>query len=136
MLSKCTEVVSTFYPVLQQETAGLPIIGLCDSQCGKFSIFLSLRFYVKSILENVYKLKKCYFVIWVNFSLHNMQKFMKFNSEPLNVWQFLGITEIDFTENQGGMKFLHFEMIRILNLLIFALFECRNLPNSEATIRW
>ena len=74
MLSKCTEVVSTFYPVLQQETAGLPIIGLCDSQCGKFSIFLSLRFYVNSILENVYKLKKCYFCNLGQFQLTQYAK--------------------------------------------------------------
>ena len=32
-----------------------------DTQCGKLSILLSLRFYVKSILENV-KVKKCHLV--------------------------------------------------------------------------
>ena len=40
------------------------------SQCGKFSIFLSLRFYVKSILENVEVLKNAIFATseTVNFS--------------------------------------------------------------------
>ena len=57
------------------------------TQFWTFSIFLSLRFYVKSILEKV-KLQKFHFcnfmgsefLIWVNFSLQKMQKFMKYQN--------------------------------------------------------
>ena len=47
MLSKCTEVVSTFYPVLQQETAGLPIIGWC------FKVWKIQHFSVTQILREI-----------------------------------------------------------------------------------
>ena len=55
------------------------------SQCGNFMIFLSFRFYVKSILENLGVLKLQFFVILgalkmvklVNLSLQNVQKFIK-----------------------------------------------------------
>ena len=60
----------------------------------EISEFLSLRFYVKSILENVEGLKLPFLpflgalkmVHLVNFSIQKVQKIMKNqNSEPLNV---------------------------------------------------
>ena len=52
------------------------------TQCGKFAVFLSLRFYVKSILLS---LKGSEIMILVHFS-QKMQRFTKNqNSEPLNV---------------------------------------------------
>ena len=70
------------------------------SQCGNFMIFPSLRFYVKSTLENVKGLKIPIFAIlgalnYINlviFSLYELQNFIKNpHSEPLNVlkWQIL-----------------------------------------------
>ena len=83
-----------------------------NSQCGKFSIFLSLRFYVKSILENV-KVEKVpflqfqgfRFLIWVSFNLRKMQKFIK-KSLKLISWKIWG------TEN-----FWNFHTV-MLNLII------------------
>ena len=58
------------------------------SWCGKFRIFLSLRFYVKSILENLREPKTFFFALFgalnfanlVNFSLLKVQKFIKIKS--------------------------------------------------------
>ena len=51
------------------------------TQCGNFRICLSLRFYMKSTLENVHILKTAAFALfealnWVNFSLQKLQKFI------------------------------------------------------------
>ena len=56
-----------------------------STQCGNFSIFLPIRFYVKSILEVSRSAKTAIFVtlgavnlvILVNFSFQKMQKFIK-----------------------------------------------------------
>ena len=65
------------------------------SQCGNFSIFLSLRIYVKSIFEmlEVLKLPFCDILETLNFDftdifmLHKVQKSIKNkNSEPRNMW--------------------------------------------------
>ena len=60
-------------------------IWVTKTQCGKFRIFLSLRFYVKSIFENLEVLKLTFlpflgalnFVNLVHFSLQKVQKSMK-----------------------------------------------------------
>ena len=67
-------------------------LGHC-TQCGKLSIYLSLKFYVKSILEDV-KVQKMPFLqfkgsemmVLVHFSLQKMQNITEnHNSEALNV---------------------------------------------------
>ena len=64
---------------------------IAKSQIGNFSIFLSFRFYVKSIFQNLKVLKTAVFAIlraqnfvnWVFFNLQKVQKIDKMqNSGP------------------------------------------------------
>ena len=48
-----------------------------ETQCGNERIFLSFRFYVKSILENLESLEPQHLDNWVYFSLLNVQKFIE-----------------------------------------------------------
>ena len=76
------------------------------SQCGNFRNFLSLRFYVKSMLKNleVIKLPFCHFwalkfVNLVNLSLQKVQKFIKSKlraSRCVRMADF-ALLQIDFT---------------------------------------
>ena len=60
-------------------------------QCANFRIFLSFRFYVKSILDNVEVLKIAFFAILgtlnfdilVNFRLLKVQKFIEIKIQSL-----------------------------------------------------
>ena len=73
----------------------VPSYYTCITQCENFSICLSLRFYVKSILENIEVLKTVVFAILgalnlgdlVNFSLQKVKKSQnsKFRTPQLNV---------------------------------------------------
>ena len=62
------------------------------TQCGNFIIFLSLRFYVKSILENleIVKLATIFVILWalnfaklVYFSFQKVQEFIKIKLQSL-----------------------------------------------------
>ena len=64
------------------------------TQCGNFRIFLALRFYVKSILENLEVLYLLLFAILgtlnfvnlVNFTLQNMQKCIEIKPQSPQMW--------------------------------------------------
>ena len=88
-------------------------------QCGNFKVFLSVRFYVKSILEAV-KVQNLPFSLFLGLRIFNVGKFQTSetdknhknqNSELSNVLKWFWISkilEIDFTENQSDRKIMKF----------------------------
>ena len=91
------------------------------TQCINFRIFLSFRFYVKSILENLEVLKMPIFAILgalnfvdlLNCSIQKVQKCIKIKIQSLWMCQngrfcTSRIPKIDFTQNLSDSKFMKF----------------------------
>ena len=77
-------IVATKFRKMNNATPILEISLSRCVQCGILRKFLSLRFYVKSILEDVKVQKMPFlqfrgseFLVWINFGVHKMQKFIK-----------------------------------------------------------
>ena len=73
---------------------------ICKIKCGNFRIFLSLRFYVKSILENLEAIFQALnFVDWMK-SFQLVQKFIKIRIQSLSICE---------SERFWDSRFAHFD---------------------------